>query len=41
MPQVIRPTGVYASQTRFGIYRWHLPDPIRFEQDLRVTIQGR
>jgi len=22
-----------------GLYRWHLPDPIRFTQDLRVTIQ--
>ena len=25
---------------RFGMYRWHIPDPIRFEQDLRVTIQA-
>jgi hypothetical protein len=22
-----------------GFYRWHLPDPIMFERDLRVTIQ--
>ncbi|NHW38259.1 DUF2961 domain-containing protein [Paenibacillus aceris] len=22
-----------------GMYRWHLPDPIRFEHDLKVTIQ--
>ncbi|RZT27580.1 DUF2961 family protein [Kribbella sp. VKM Ac-2569] len=22
-----------------GMYRWHLPDPIHFEQDLRVTVQ--
>lgn len=22
-----------------GLYRWHLPDPIHFESDLRVTIQ--
>lgn len=22
-----------------GFYRWHLPDPVMFEQDLRVTIQ--
>ena len=27
-------------QRRFGQYRWHLTDPIRFEQDLRVTIQS-
>ena len=40
MPQVIRPDGVYRSQQRFGLYRWHIPDPIRFEEDLRVTIQA-
>ena len=39
MPQVIRPDGLYRSQTRFGLYRWHITDPIRFETDLRVTIQ--
>ena len=38
--QVIRPDGTYSAQTRFGMYRWHIPDPIRFEQDLRVTIQA-
>jgi hypothetical protein len=38
--QVVRPDGVYQSQTRFGMYRWHIPDPIRFEQDIRVTIQA-
>jgi D-arabinan exo alpha-(1,3)/(1,5)-arabinofuranosidase (non-reducing end) len=40
LPQVIRPDGVYQSQTRFGMYRWHISDPIRFEKDLRVTIQA-
>lgn len=40
LPQVIRPDGLYDSQTRFGMYRWHIVDPIRFEQDLRVTIQA-
>jgi len=40
MPQVIRPDGLYQSQQRFGLYRWHIMDPIRFEQDLRVTIQA-
>lgn len=39
MPQVIRPDGLYRSQTRFGMYRWHITDPIRFDSDLRVTIQ--
>lgn len=37
--QVIRPDGTYRSQQRFGLYRWHITDPIRFENDLRVTIQ--
>jgi hypothetical protein len=40
LPQVLRPDGTYQSQTRFGLYRWHIMDPIRFEQDLRVTIQA-
>lgn len=40
LPQVIRPDGLYASQMRFGMYRWHIMDPIRFERDLRVTIQA-
>jgi hypothetical protein len=22
------------------MYRWHIPDPIRFERELRVTIQA-
>jgi hypothetical protein len=38
--QVIRPDGVYQSQTRFGMYRWHITDPVRFREDLRVTIQA-
>jgi hypothetical protein len=36
---VIRPDGTYKSNTRFGLYRWHITDPIRFEKDMRVTIQ--
>jgi hypothetical protein len=40
MPQVIRPDGMYKSQQRFGMYRWHVSDPVRFEEDLRVTIQA-
>src|SRR6516165_353798 len=30
----------YRSQQRFGMYRWHIMDPIRFREDLRVTIQA-
>jgi hypothetical protein len=40
LPQVIRPDGLYRSQQRFGMYRWHIQDPIRFKSDLRVTIQA-
>jgi hypothetical protein len=40
LSQVLRPDGLYRSQTRFGLYRWHIADPIRFERDLRVTIQA-
>lgn len=38
--QVIKPDGLYRSQQRFGMYRWHITDPIRFEEDLKVTIQA-
>lgn len=37
--QVIRPDGLYRSQQRFGLYRWHIMDPIRFEKELKITIQ--
>lgn len=40
MFQVIRPDGTYKSQQRFAMYRWHIADPVRFEKDLKVTIQA-
>jgi hypothetical protein len=40
MHQVLRPDGLYRSQMRFGMYRWHIPDPIRFQTDVRVTLQA-
>jgi hypothetical protein len=40
MSQVIKPDGLYQSQQRFGMYRWHIADPIRFQKALRVTIQA-
>ncbi|MHC4673490.1 MAG: glycoside hydrolase family 172 protein [Planctomycetota bacterium] len=40
MPQVIRPDGLDSSQTRFGLYRWHIMDPVRFDKDLKVTMQA-
>ena len=39
LAHVQRPDGLYAANTRFSLYRWHIPDPIRFESDLKVTIQ--
>ncbi|OPZ86822.1 MAG: hypothetical protein BWY76_00766 [bacterium ADurb.Bin429] len=40
MPHVVRPDGLYTSQQRFSLYRWHIMDPVRFQSDLRVTIQA-
>lgn len=40
MHQLIQSDGLYQNQQRFGMYRWHIPDPIRFEEDLHVTIQS-
>jgi hypothetical protein len=37
--QVIKPDGLYKSQQRFGLYRWHIADPVRFDSDLKVTMQ--
>ena len=39
LAQVLKPDGLYQTQERFGLYRWHIPDPIRFDHDLKVTIQ--
>ncbi len=39
MHQVIRPDGLYNSVQTFGLYRWHIVDPIRFDKELKVTIQ--
>lgn len=40
MHQLTRPDGLYRAQQRFGMYRWHIPDPIRFESDLKVAVQA-
>jgi hypothetical protein len=40
LSQVIRPDGLYSSLTRFGLYRWHVMDPVRFAANLKVTIQA-
>ncbi len=38
--QVIKGDGHYEIAQRFGMYRWHIMDPIRFEKNLKVTIQA-
>lgn len=39
MYQVVQSDGLYNHQQRFSMYRWHIMDPIRFEKDLKITIQ--
>jgi hypothetical protein len=39
LPQVIRGDGHYNVMQRFGLYRWHIMDPVRFDKDIKVTIQ--
>ncbi len=39
MHHVERPDGLYNIQQKFSMYRWHVTDPIRFEENLRVTVQ--
>ena len=40
LPQVIRPNRLYDSQMRFGMYRWHITDPIYFKKDIKLTMQA-
>jgi len=40
LSQVIVPDGCYNSQQRFGLYRWHIVDPIRFINDIKITVQA-
>jgi len=40
LAQVLPPDKVYETGQRFGLYRWHIADPVRFKKDLKVTIQA-
>ena len=40
LAQVIPADKIYEVGQQFGMYRWHLTDPIRFQQDLKVTVQA-
>ena len=39
LSKVFRPDGLYHSQTRFSLYRFHITDPVVFDKDIRVTVQ--
>lgn len=38
--QILPPDVCYKPGQRFGLYRWHITDPIRFNEDLKVTMQA-
>jgi hypothetical protein len=40
LAQVLPADKIYEVGQRFGLYRWHIMDPIRFEKDLKVTMQA-
>ncbi|MGH3301509.1 MAG: glycoside hydrolase family 172 protein [Streptosporangiaceae bacterium] len=42
LAQAVVPDGTdpKVTQSRFGMYRWHITDPVRFATDLRVTEQA-
>lgn len=40
MHQHIKPEGLYQVNQRFGMYRWHILDPVEFHQDFGMTIQA-
>ena len=37
---VVNDKNYKGKQGRYGQYRWHITDPVYFEQDLRITIQS-
>jgi hypothetical protein len=40
LAQVLPPDKIYEVGQQFSLYRWHITDPIRFDEDLKVTIQA-
>ena len=40
LAQVIPADKIYEPGQRFGLYRWHIADPVHFGKDLKVTIQA-
>jgi len=40
LAQVIPADKKYETGQKFGLYRWHITDPVRFQKSLKVTIQA-
>jgi len=40
LAQVLPPDKIYEVGQKFGLYRWHIADPVRFTKTLKVTIQA-
>jgi len=40
LAQVLPPDQCYQPGQRFGLYRWHIADPVRFQKDLRRDHPG-
>jgi hypothetical protein len=40
MPQVLPNLKSGIPPQRFGLYRWHIADPVRFKKDMKITMQA-
>ena len=40
LAKIVQPDGLYNSQQRFSLYRWHITDPIYFKKDIKITMQA-
>jgi hypothetical protein len=40
LAQVLPPDKIYEFGQRFGLYRWHITDPVHFKKGLKVTLQS-
>ena len=40
LSRITKPNEIYAANTYFALYRWHITDPIYFKKNIKVTIQA-
>jgi D-arabinan exo alpha-(1,3)/(1,5)-arabinofuranosidase (non-reducing end) len=40
LAQVLPPEKIYVPGQKFGLYRWHITDPVRFSKNIKVTMQS-